>query len=605
MTRYRFAHAALTVALAFQTSAWAVPPDWPATWAARKYVGEAESSWFGARALTVGDCDGDGIGDLMIAARFHSAAYFHDGRVTIYSGATGAVLHVLNGESPEAELGHRHDVIGDVDGDGRADILIGAYQHDSNRGRVYVFSGRTGEPIHIWTGQQQRSLFGWDISNAGDVNGDGVNDVLIGAMSFNGVGQKSGAAYLYDGRTGEQIYAWFGEAARDQFGFRAAAAGDIDGDGRPDIAIAAPSNSENGELAGKVYLYSGATGELIRSYLGENPGDMFGERIWGGFDLHNDGHGELLIGSLNYRPQRRRAGRVYLYSGVNGSLIRTFDGENATDQLGYRLKTLNDLNADGIREIAMSAIYYDGNGPDSGRVYIYSGATLDLLYQYTGDREGDRLGRVVQSLGDLNGDGYNDFAIASPFVSVDGLGAEVGRVYVYSGRNGSLLLRLTGEAAGDQFGYSVNDAGDVNGDGLPDFTVGAVYNDAGGLDAGAAYIFLGSSLYLSHTPLRAGRVGTVIVTGAAPEEYIYLLVSFAGRGEGPRLPGVGGLQLDLLPPVIVYAAMHADERGQADFVGLVPLRLAGRTIYLQAVAWRGVRGRDSVKSNPIAPVIEP
>lgn len=601
--RQRFAGVAALIVVS--GAAAAAPPDWPATRAAQRYLGEAEASWFGARALTVGDCDGDGIGDLMIAARFHSANYYHDGRVTVYSGATGAVLHVFDGESLEAELGHRHDVIGDLDGDGRADILIGAYQHDSNRGRVYAFSGRTGQAIHVWEGQQQFSLFGWDISNAGDTNGDGVNDVLIGAMNHDGNGYRSGAAYLFDGRTGVQLFEWIGEAPQDQFGFRAAPAGDVDGDGRPDVLISAPSNDENGDLAGKVYLYSGATGQLIRSYLGEYAGDMFGERVWGDFDLDGDRRAELLIGSLNHSPLRPRAGRVYLYSGADGSLIRTFDGERRGDQLGMRLKTLGDLNADGRPEIAMSAIYHDGVGQDSGRVYLYSGATLELLYQYSGERAGDRIGRVVQEVRDLNGDGFNDFAIASPFVTTPQHGAEVGQVSVYSGRDGSLMLRITGEAAGDQFGYSLNDAGDVNGDGLPDFTVGAVYNDAGGPDAGAAYVFLGSPLYLSHTRLQAGQNGTLTVTGAAPDEYLHLLLSLTGQGDGPRILGLGGLRLDLLPPIIERGSRRANAAGQVDFTGLVPADLGGVTIYLQAIARRGSRGRDSVKSNPIAPTIEP
>ena len=371
------------------------------------------------------------------------------------------------------------------------------------------------------------------------------------------------------------------------------------------MAIAAPANGENGLLAGKVYLYSGATGALIRSYLGENAGDRFGERLSGEFDLHHDGRGELLIGSLNYSPQKPRAGRAYLYAGQDGALLRTFDGENAADQLGMRLKTLPDLNDDRIPEIAVSAIYHDANGSDSGRVYIYSGATFDLLYQYSGDRAGDRLGRVVQSLGDLNGDGYDDFAIGAPFASTDEQGVDVGRVYVYSGRNGSLMLRLTGEAAGDQFGYSVNHAGDVNGDGLPDFTVGAVYNDAGGLDAGAAYIYLGSPLYLSHTRLRVGLSGSILITGATPGETVYLLASFAGQGDGPAVPMLGGLRVNLLRPIFLYASQGTDENGAVEFGATASSQFAGMTVYFQAVVRRGLNGQDSVKSNTIAPYIEP
>lgn len=585
----------------------AAPPDWPAERADRVFTGEGTLSWFGARALAIGDCDGDGTDDLLIAARLHSEGFYRNGRVTVYSGATSEVLHVFDGEGDNDELGHRLDRIGDLDGDGRADILIGAYQHDQNRGRVYAYSGRTGELIHSWTGPHENAIFGWGVSNAGDATGDGTNDVLIGCVHFNpaGVGVRSGGVVLLNGRTGELVFEWTGEAKEDEFGFRSDPAGDVDGDGRPDVVIAARGNSEGGLRAGKVYVYSGRTGELIRSILGEAPGDQFGERLWGDFDLNGDRRADLLVGSLRSSAHGSDTGRVYVHSGIDGSLICTFTGDHGGDQLGYRLKTINDVDGDAVPEIAVSAIFDDASGEDSGSVFIYSGRTRDLLYAYSGESAGDRLGRVIQALGDLNNDGYGDFAIASPFVTTREHGPNTGRVYVYSGRTGTLLLRISGEAARDKFGYSVDSAGDVNRDGLPDFTVGAVYNDAGGADAGRAYVFLGRPIYLSHTEFRAGAPGVVTVTGSGAGEEVWLLASLNGTGDGARIGALGGLKVSLLGPILQVAVREANADGETEFVSIVPEGLANRTVHLQAVIRRGWRGRDSVRSNTVSPHVSP
>lgn|GEM_PF-1977086 len=605
MTLNRCVLVACAMAFTAVTTVVAAPPDWAAASADEIFTGEGELTWFGARALAIGDCDGDQIEDLLIAARFDSRGFFHNGRCTVYSGATNNVLHVFDGEGDNDELGHRLDRIGDLDGDGRADILLGAYQHANSRGRVYAYSGRTGELLHVWTGEQDYSLFGWGLSNAGDTNGDGVNDVVISSVTYNGPGPASGAAYLYDGRTGALRFRWVGETPGEQFGFRVAAIGDVDGDGRSDVAIGAPYNSENGTEAGKVSLYSGRTGELIRSYLGENPGDRLGERFCGDFDLNGDNHSEVLIASVYFNSHGVGTGRVYLYSGIDGSLMRTFDGERRGDQLGYRIRTFEDLDGDHVPEIVASALYADGNGVDSGSVYIYSGRTLNLMYRYDGERANDRLGRVIQDIGDINNDGNNDFAIGSPFVSTPENGVEVGRAYVYSGRTGKLLLRITGEAAGDQFGYSIKPGGDVNGDGIPDFTVGAVYNDAGGPDAGRAYVFFGRPIYASHTRFKVGAPATVTVTGAKPGETIHLLLSLRGIGVGPRSAVLGGARLSLLPPVSEVGSLRADGFGNRDFALVLPPELARRTLYMQAAIRRGPGGRDSVLTNPIAPYVNP
>ena len=179
-----------------------------------------------------------------------------------------------------------------------------------------------------------------------------------------------------------------------------------------------------------------------------------------------------------------------------------------------------DVNGDGKADFIVGARLDDpaGGGTRAGSAYVFSGADGSLLYQVSGDTANDAFGHSVSMAGDVNGDGRADFIVGAPFDDPAGGGTDAGSAYVFSGADGSLLYQVTGDSTGDQFGWSVSGAGDVNGDGKADFIVGA-YKDApagGGTEAGSAYVFSGAdgSLLYQRTGDTAGDLFGFSVGGA-------------------------------------------------------------------------------------------
>ena len=167
-----------------------------------------------------------------------------------------------------------------------------------------------------------------------------------------------------------------------------------------------------------------------------------------------------------------------------------FDGEAAGDKLGYKVSGAGDVNNDGYADVIAGANLNDAGGSDAGRAYIFSGLNCDTLYIFTGEAAGDMLGAGVSAAGDVNNDGFDDLIVAAPYN--DAGGSNAGRAYVFSGFNGDTLYIFTGSATEDRLGGSgACGAGDVNNDGFDDLIVGAAWNDAGGSNAGRVYVFSG------------------------------------------------------------------------------------------------------------------
>ena len=185
------------------------------------------------------------------------------------------------------------------------------------------------------------------------------------------------------------------------------------------------------------------------------------------------------------------AGRAYVYSGQYGDTIYTFTGEAAYDWFGYSVSGAGDVDDDGYADFIVGAGRNDAGGSNAGRAYVYSGRYGNLLYTFTGEAASDYFGNSVSGAGDVDGDGYADLIVGARYN--DAGGNDAGRAYVYSGQTGGLIYTFNGEAAGDLFGYRVSGAGDLDGDGNVELMVGAKYNDAGGTDAGRAYVFSCSS----------------------------------------------------------------------------------------------------------------
>ena len=336
----------------------------------------------------------------------------------------------------------------------------------------------------------------------GDVNGDGVPDFIVGAYLDDpaGGGTNAGSAYVFSGADGSLLYQVSGDSTGDFFGNSVSIAGDVNGDGRADfiVGVILDDPAGGGTNAGSAYVFSGADGSLLYQVTGDSTGDNFGYSVSGPGDVDGDGRADFIVGAQGDNPAGggTDAGSAYVFSGADGSLLYHRTGDTLGDRFGYSVSGAGDVNGDGRADFIVGAQGDDpaGGGTNAGSAYVFSGADGSLLYHATGDTSNDQFGHSVSGAGDMNGDGVPDFIVGAYANVTVGVETDAGSAYVFSGADGSLLYHRTGDTAGDKFGVSVSGAGDVNGDGRADFIVGAHRDDpsGGGTDAGTAYVFSGA-----------------------------------------------------------------------------------------------------------------
>jgi hypothetical protein len=320
---------------------------------------------------------------------------------------------------------------------------------------------------------------GWSVA-LGDVSGDGTADVIVGAVQAAGnqstTGSGIGYVRVYNGASPrELILERTGEAADDRFGWRVAA-GDVDGDGRADIVVSAPRADTSRRIAdtGRIYIFSGLDGSLIRRIDGLAKTEQLGESL-ALADLNGDGKAELLAGAWSFDPgaggTNKNNGIVRLYDGATGTVafqrIGTERAEGIQDEMG-RAVAFADVSGDGKLDLILGA----GGGP--GYVEVIDGADLATrLYLFRGDQSvgnEDQFGRALAAA-DLNGDGKAEIVAGAHVGDGAGLG-DSGWVRIFDGATGAILRQLNGTTAGDHFGRSVA-VGDVNGDLRLDVIAGA------------------------------------------------------------------------------------------------------------------------------------
>jgi hypothetical protein len=393
------------------------------------------------------------------------------------ASAQGRVLHAFHGTSPAnyEQVGEAVAPAGDMDGDGHADFLIGAI-HRNNSGAALLYSGRAGALLRGWGGVVFDGHFGAALAALGDVDRDGVGDVLVGAPKEQATGLlNQGEARVLSGGTDQQIYAFSGVAALDYVGQAVAALGDVDRDGVPDFAVGAPGTDPGGvSEKGEVTLYSGATGRVIRRLHGLAQWHWFGAAVAGVGDLDRDGVPDVAVGApVAGTGSSALHGYVQVFSGASGTVLHTFTGQDG-DRLGYAVAPAGDLDGDGVPDVLVGAPQRDQQRSPVGNgfVVVYSGATGAELRRVAGRTSAEGFGYAVAGVGDVDGDRVPDLLVGAPWARV-GLTAEAGEARVHSGATGNVLLVLAGAQAHDFFGTSVARAGDVDGDGLTDVLVGA------------------------------------------------------------------------------------------------------------------------------------
>lgn len=526
---------------------------------------------------------------------------------------------VITGEAVDDNSGYYVSGAGDVNGDGLADVIVGAYANDAGgaaAGRSYVVWGKTaGTAINLddvalgtggfaITGELAADQSGQSVSGAGDVNGDGFADLIIGAYGNDAGGSDAGRSYVVWGKAdGTEVnldnvalgmggFAITGELAGDQSGQSVSSAGDVNGDGFADLIIGANLNDVAGATAGRSYVVWGkADGTEVNldnvalgtggfAITGESVGDNSGYSVSGAGDVNGDGLADLIVGSALNNAGGSDAGRSYVVWGkADGAEINldnvalgaggfVITGELANDQSGRSVSNAGDVNGDGLADLLVGAWGNDTGGASAGRSYVVWGKTnttevnLDNValgvggFTITGEAATDFSGYAVSAAGDVNGDGLADVLVGA--YQNDAGGSNAGSSYVVFGKADGTAINLDDVAGGtggfaimgrvsDWSGYSVSAAGDVNGDGLADLLVGAYQSDLAGSNTGSSYVIWGktngSGVYLSdvaaggvsaHTISFNGTTGADTWTGTVTSE-----IAFGGAGND-NLTGGGG-----------------------------------------------------------------
>jgi hypothetical protein len=474
---------------------------------------------------SAGDVNGDGYGDVIIGVSRFDNDLSTEGRVYVYHGSPAGLSTSANwfaeGNQEGAFFGARISTAGDVNGDGYSDIIVGAPNFDngeSNEGKAYVYHGSaTGlSAIANWTaeGNQADAIFGYPVSTAGDVNGDGYSDVIVSAENYDNDLQNEGRIYVYHGSSsGLSVNAnWVveGNQSEAQFGNSVSTAGDVNGDGYSDIIIGALT-FDNGETdEGKIFIhYGSASGLSITpdwSFESNMPGAYLGWRVYTAGDVNGDGYSDIIAGA----PYYLGSGRVYGFHGSSVGFSSTpdwiVDSDQTASEFGEAVSTAGDVNGDGYSDVIVGACLYDNPEDKEGKAFVYHGSASGLstspAWTYESDQPGAEFGLWVSTAGDVNGDGYSD--VISTAWYYDDEEFDEGKAFLFHGSAAGLSAPISWTAEGDQstgqFGISVSTAGDVNGDGYSDVIIGANCYDNGETDEGRAYVYLGSSAGLLATP---------------------------------------------------------------------------------------------------------
>lgn len=390
------------------------------------------------------------------------------------------------------DFGRAVSDVGDLDGDGVTDLLVGAPFDDNagtNAGVVWVHSGATGDVLWWRLGDWAGDNFGWALDSLGDINGDGTGDYIVGAPGWDNGGTwqaNSGAVYVISGETGATIAFLPTNQLNANQGYAVRGLGDITGDGVNDYAYSTPFFDINGLTDnGSVTVHSGAGTQYLFARYGQENSAFYGYSIGAARATSSPATSRILVGAPGVDGLGVDRGQGQLLDG-NGTTHATFPGSTDHEWFGATVAEVGDANKDGWTDFAIAAPYADilFVGADAGSVKVFSGISNSYLFSITGATAGANFGQSLAGCGDFDGDGWDDLLIGAP--NDDSGAVDGGEARLVSGRTGATMHSWTG-GVNDHMGRAVSSAGDLNGDGHEDIIFGA---DDAPFGAGEAYVHL-------------------------------------------------------------------------------------------------------------------
>ena len=564
---------------------------------------------FGSAVSAAGDVDGDGFGDVIIGApdfdageaREGAAFVFYGSTTGIASGGTGTAPTQLESDQAIALFGSSVASAGDVNGDGYDDVIAGAPQYDageSNEGAAFVFLGGAGgipdgDPgtAHARLESNQAAgpffdpgpAFGTSVSGAGDVNGDGYADVIVGAIGYDDGQSDEGAAFVFLGSAagianGDPTTAHAqleSNQTGSEFGSSVASAGDVNGDGYDDVIVGSTrySNAQINEGGAFVFLGSaagisdGSPASAHATIEGNQTEAQLGRTVDGAGDVNGDGYADVIVGAWLYEAAQNDEGVALVFlggpTGIQGGTPQTADTLLQSNETGARMGRsvagAGDVNGDGYADVIVGAELYDTGVVDEGAAFVFLGGPAGVpdgdpstAHAELGVGEtGAEFGWAVGAAGDVDGDGFADVVVGARFFSSGT--SEQGAAFVYrggatgiqSGGPSTAHAEIESTVPQSSLGGSVDSAGDVNGDGYGDVIIGSRLFDAGEPFEGAAFVFHGGPGGLASGEALA-TADTVLRSAQSGSEF------------GSTVAGAGDVNGDGYSDVIVGASRYDD-----------------------------------------------
>jgi hypothetical protein len=595
-------------AFVFRGSASGAGDGNPSTAAAQLETNQADA-WMWTVA-SAGDVNGDGYADVIAGAHLYDNGQSNEGAAFVYLGGSSGIadgdpttaIAQLESDQPSSLFGYSTAGAGDVNGDGYGDVIVGAYQYDAGQtdeGAAFVFLGSAsgiadGNPATAQTqleSDQTGAYFGERVAGAGDVNGDGYGDVIVGAAGYdNGQTDEGGAFVFHGSATGiangnpataatrlesnlvdtQLIYVYVG------FGV-VAAAGDVNGDGYGDVIVGAPGYDNGQTDEGAAFMFHGSPTGIADGNPTTAAAQLEVDQQAAGFgyvasagDVNGDGYGDVIVGAFNYNlppPSVNGEGASFVFhgsaSGIGVASTVLTEGQTGS-YFGWSVSSAGDVNGDGYGDVIIGAPRYTAGEANEGGAFVYRGSASGILVgssQLESNQAAAFFGAFVASAGDVNGDGYADVIVGAP--DYDAGQTDEGAAFVFPGSASGIAdgdpataaAQLESNQAATDFGNSVAGAGDVNGDGFPDVIVGASNYGAGQSNEGAAFVYLGNS---SGRPVLARqRRGNGSGIAVQPWGGAYSGTGFAAELRANHPQGAGRVKAELQacpagPPAVAF-----------------------------------------------------